>query len=232
MSADHRRISPQRVVDAHEADGIVARWTPRRSRARPRPRSQRPPTRTSSRSSAFAISGRKSELKLALREVRDRETGMALNAARAAIEAAVEQRERELTCGRRRGRRLRRDAPRRGAAARPAAPDHAGPANGRGRLPRARLRGARRPRGRDVEYNFDKLAFPEWHPARSQRDTFFFDGDRLLRTETSPSQIRTMEEREPPIYMVSLGRVYRRDTIDATHFPIFHQFEGLAVDRA
>ena len=82
-----------------------------------------------------------------------------------------------------------------------------------------------------VEFNFDKLAFPEWHPARSERDTFFFDGTRLLRTETSPSQIHIMEEREPPIYMVSLGRVYRRDTIDATHFTIFHQFEGLAVDR-
>jgi phenylalanyl-tRNA synthetase alpha chain len=82
-----------------------------------------------------------------------------------------------------------------------------------------------------VEFNFDKLAFPEWHPARSERDTFFFDGTRLLRTETSPSQIHIMEEREPPIYMVSLGRVYRRDTLDATHTPIFHQVEGLAVDR-
>ena len=82
-----------------------------------------------------------------------------------------------------------------------------------------------------VEFNFDKLAFPEWHPTRSTRDTFFFDGERLLRTETSPSQIHMMQEREPPIYMVSIGRVYRRDTIDATHFTIFHQFEGLAVDR-
>ena len=53
----------------------------------------------------------------------------------------------------------------------------------------------------------------------------------MLRTETSPAQIHKMEERRPPIYMISIGRVYRRDTIDATHFPIFHQFEGLAIDK-
>ena len=82
-----------------------------------------------------------------------------------------------------------------------------------------------------VEYNFDKLAFDPWHPARSPRATFFFDDERLLRTETSPCQIHALEEREPPIYMVSIGRCYRRDAIDATHYPIFHQFEGLAVDR-
>jgi phenylalanyl-tRNA synthetase alpha chain len=175
--------------------------------------------------------GRKSPLKLALREVRDRETGMALNAARAGIEAALERRERELTA------------------------DVVEDVDFDVTLP-----GEERPLGqlhlitqvrrtvedaflglgyevRDdrevetVEFNFDKLAFPAWHPARSERDTFFFDGTRLLRTETSPSQIHIMEEREPPIYMVSLGRVYRRDTIDATHFTIFHQFEGLAVDH-
>jgi phenylalanyl-tRNA synthetase alpha chain len=82
-----------------------------------------------------------------------------------------------------------------------------------------------------VEYNFDKLAFPPAHPTRSPRDTFFLDSDRLLRTETSPSQIHVMEAKRPPIYMVSLGRVYRRDEVTATRFPIFHQFEGLAVDR-
>ena len=82
-----------------------------------------------------------------------------------------------------------------------------------------------------AEYNFDKLAFDPWHPARSHRATFFFDDERLLRTETSPSQVHALEEREPPIYMVSIGRCYRRDAIDATHYPIFHQFEGLAVDR-
>ena len=82
-----------------------------------------------------------------------------------------------------------------------------------------------------VEYNFDKLAFLPTHSARSPRDTFFFDGDHVLRTETSPSQIHIMEEKPPPIYMVSIGRVYRRDAITATRYPIFHQFEGLAVDR-
>ena len=82
-----------------------------------------------------------------------------------------------------------------------------------------------------VEYNFDKLAFGPTHSARSPRDTFFFDDDHVLRTETSPSQIHEMEEKEPPIYMVSIGRVYRRDAITATRYPIFHQFEGLAVDR-
>src|SRR5204863_153697 len=68
-------------------------------------------------------------------------------------------------------------------------------------------------------------------PARSPRDTFFFDESRVLRTETSPSQIYALEEHEPPIYMVSIGRVYRRDAITATRYPIFHQFEGLAVDE-
>ncbi|MGH2977236.1 MAG: phenylalanine--tRNA ligase subunit alpha [Gaiellaceae bacterium] len=87
--------------------------------------------------------------------------------------------------------------------------------------------------GREVEttrYNFDALNFPEWHPARSPRASLFLDEQTVLRTETSPAQIHKMEERRPPIYMVSIGRVYRRDTIDATHFPIFHQFEGLAID--
>jgi phenylalanyl-tRNA synthetase alpha chain len=88
--------------------------------------------------------------------------------------------------------------------------------------------------GREVEtahYNFDGLNFPLWHPARSQHNSLFFGDDVLLRTETSPSQIRVMETRKPPVHMISHGRVYRRDTIDATHYPIFHQVEGLAVDR-
>jgi len=75
-------------------------------------------------------------------------------------------------------------------------------------------------------------AFAAAHPSRSHRDTFFLDPERLLRTETSPSQIHVMEAKQPPIYMVSIGRVYRRDEITATRFPIFHQFEGLAVDRS
>ncbi|MER3487788.1 MAG: phenylalanine--tRNA ligase subunit alpha, partial [Chloroflexota bacterium] len=88
--------------------------------------------------------------------------------------------------------------------------------------------------GREVEttrYNFDGLNMPPWHPARSPHNSLFLDAHTLLRTETSPSQIRVMEARKPPVYMISHGRVYRRDTIDATHYPIFHQVEGLAVDR-
>jgi phenylalanyl-tRNA synthetase alpha chain len=82
-----------------------------------------------------------------------------------------------------------------------------------------------------VEYNFDKLAFPPTHSSRSPRDTFFLDDDVVLRTETSPSQIHHLESHDPPVYMVSIGRVYRRDAITPTRFPMFHQFEGLAVDR-
>jgi phenylalanyl-tRNA synthetase alpha chain len=88
--------------------------------------------------------------------------------------------------------------------------------------------------GREVEttrYNFDALAFPAGHPSRSRLASVFLDDDTVLRTETSPSQIRAMEAQQPPIYIVSLGRVYRRDTPDATHTPIFHQVEGLAVDE-
>jgi phenylalanyl-tRNA synthetase alpha chain len=88
--------------------------------------------------------------------------------------------------------------------------------------------------GREVEtvwHNFDALNQPEAHPSRDPRDTFYFDKQTLLRTHTSPSQIRAMQAQEPPIYLVSLGRTYRRDPLDATHTPVFHQVEGLAVDR-
>ena len=88
--------------------------------------------------------------------------------------------------------------------------------------------------GREVEttrYNFDGLNFPAGHPARSPLATLFVDAETVLRTETSPSQVRTMESQQPPVYMVSLGRTYRRDTPDATHSPIFHQVEGLVVDE-
>jgi phenylalanyl-tRNA synthetase alpha chain len=179
--------------------------------------------------------GRSSALKLALREVRDRESGMALNAAREAIETAVAGREATLDRAEL-DRTLTEDVV-----------DVTLPGE---RLPLGHLHPITQVRRivedsflglgyevRDdqevetVEYNFDKLAFAPTHPSRSPRDTFFFDGNRVLRTETSPSQIRIMEEKEPPIYMVSIGRVYRRDAITATRYPIFHQFEGLAVDR-
>jgi phenylalanyl-tRNA synthetase alpha chain len=81
-------------------------------------------------------------------------------------------------------------------------------------------------------YNFTSLNTPEGHPARSSHDTFFIEGhdDVLLRTHTSPVQIRVMEKQTPPIFVIAPGRVYRRDS-DATHTPMFHQVEGLAVDE-
>jgi phenylalanyl-tRNA synthetase alpha chain len=82
-------------------------------------------------------------------------------------------------------------------------------------------------------YNFDALNFPPDHPARLTQDTLYPDvpGDLLLRTHTSPVQIRTLEAQEPPIYVVIPGRCYRRDTPDATHLPVFQQVEILAVDE-
>lgn len=82
-------------------------------------------------------------------------------------------------------------------------------------------------------HNFTALNTPEGHPARSLTDTLFVDGhpDRLLRTQTSPVQIRVLERREPPVYAIAPGAVYRRDDVDATHTPMFHQVEGLAVDE-
>ncbi len=179
--------------------------------------------------------GRKSELKLALREVRDRETGMTLTAVRERIESAVDDREAELA---------RAELDRRLLEERV---DVTLPVGGyeRGHLHLiTQIRrevedvflglGYRVVDGREVEstrYNFDGLNFPPGHPARSPLATFFLDDETVLRTETSPSQIRTMEAQQPPIYIVSLGRCYRRDTPDATHTPVFHQVEGLAVDE-
>jgi phenylalanyl-tRNA synthetase alpha chain len=92
--------------------------------------------------------------------------------------------------------------------------------------------------GPEVEtdwYNFEALNIPEAHPARSMWDTLWVDqgepGTMLLRTHTSNVQIHVMQAQEPPIYLVAPGRVYRRDTTDATHLPVFHQIEGLVVDR-
>ena len=179
--------------------------------------------------------GRKSALKQALREVRERETGIALNAVRERLEAAIDAREAELARGeldaRLTGERV----------------DVTLSAGGyrRGRLHLiTQIRrevedvflglGYRVVDGREVEttrYNFDGLNFPPGHPARSPLATLFLDDETVLRTETSPSQIRTMEVQQPPVYVVSLGRTYRRDTPDATHSPVFHQVEGLAVDE-
>ena len=83
------------------------------------------------------------------------------------------------------------------------------------------------------DYNFTKLNTPEGHPARDHSDTFYLteDDSVLLRTQTSPMQIRVMETRKPPIRIFAPGRVYRKDEVDATHSPMFHQMEGLVVDK-
>lgn len=80
-------------------------------------------------------------------------------------------------------------------------------------------------------YNFDALNIPKDHPARDTQDTFYINDDLVLRTATSPVQIRIMENKKPPIKIISPGKVYRSDEVDATHSPIFHQIEGLVVDK-
>jgi phenylalanyl-tRNA synthetase alpha chain len=182
-----------------------------------------------------AYLGRKSELKLALRDVRDRESGMALNAVREAIEAAVAAKQEALE----RAELEERLATERVDVTLPGTPH-----------PRGHLHLVTQIRrevediflgmgyevvdGREVEttrYLFDALNMAPNHVTRSPLHSLYVSESTLLRTETSPSQIHTMEARKPPIFMVSLGRTYRRDTPDTTHSPFFHQVEGLAVDR-
>ncbi len=176
--------------------------------------------------------GRKSELKLALRDVRDRETGMALNAARKAIEEALEEREAALAAA------VPEDQEPFDVTL-PGEPIRRGSLHLLTQL-RRRVEdvflgmGYEVYDGREVEtvwHNYDALNQPEAHPSRDPRDTFYFDEQTLLRTHTSPSQIRAMMAQEPPVYLISPGRTYRRDALDATHTPVFHQIEGLAVDR-
>jgi len=178
--------------------------------------------------------GRQAALPQALRQVRDRDTGRTLNALRARVEQAVAERQEELEAAELQ-RKLREEVV-----------DVTLPGE---YVPRGHLHlitqirrevediflglGYELVDGREVEtvrYNFDALNMPWWHPARSPQNSIFLNGDTVLRTETSPSQIHRMEAGAPPVYMISTGRVYRRDTPDATHVPIFHQVEGLAVD--
>jgi phenylalanyl-tRNA synthetase alpha chain len=177
--------------------------------------------------------GRKSDLKLALREVRDRETGMALNAVRERIEEALEARQAML------------DRERRLAATESIDVTLPGDRPPLGHLhPLTQIireaediflgLGYEIVDSREVEtvwHNFDALNQPLTHPSRSARDTFYVDDDTLLRTHTSTGQIRVMESREPPIYIACPGRVYRRDTPSPKSAPNFHQIEALAVDR-
>ena len=177
--------------------------------------------------------GRKSDLKQALRAVRDRETGMALNAAREKLEAALAACAAELE---------RAELAQRDEALDVTLP---GTRLRRGHLhPLTQIRrevediflglGYEIVDTREVEtvwHNFDALNQPLTHPSRSHLDTFYIDDDTLLRAHTSTGQIRVMETREPPIYIASLGRCYRRDTPSPRSTPTFHQVEALAVDR-
>ena len=179
--------------------------------------------------------GRKSELAQALRGVRDRETGMLLNGIRERLEAAVAERE-QLLEDEELDRRLRDEVVDVTLPGEQLPVGHLHPITQVRRIVEDSFLGLGYeirddPEVETVEYNFDKLAFAPTHSSRSPRDTFYFDETHLLRTETSQSQIHILEEKEPPIYMVSIGRVYRRDAITATRYPIFHQFEGLAVDE-
>jgi phenylalanyl-tRNA synthetase alpha chain len=179
--------------------------------------------------------GRKSELKQALRGVRDRETGMTLNALRERLEEAIAARRHELEQA-----ELEQAFAQDGHdVTLPGEP-----------IPRGRLHLLTQVR-REIEdiflglgyevwdgdevtpvwHSFDALTTDPGHPSRSPKDTFYLDDDTVLRPHTSSDQIRAMESRQPPLYLISPGRCYRRDTPDATHSPTFLQFECLAVDR-
>src|SRR5256714_11108981 len=155
--------------------------------------------------------GRRADLPQALRQVRDAETGRTLNALRATLEEAESKAERRLADA-----HLREQLD--DETFDPTLPGEAPPVGTLHPITQVRrivedaflglgyeIRDDREVE--TVEYNFDKLAFAPTHPSRSPRDTFFLDADRVLRTETSPSQIHVLEEHEPPIYMVSIGRV-------------------------
>jgi len=179
--------------------------------------------------------GRKSALKLALRDVRERETGMKLNAVRDRLEAALRARQDELE----------RAELERVYAESDVDVTLPGEPVARGRL--HLLTQIRREiediflgmgyeiyEGNEVVdawSNFDALTSDRGHPSRSPNDTFYLSDDVLLRTHTSPDQIRLMESCTPPIYAIMPGRVYRRDTPDATHSPTFLQVEALVVDH-
>jgi phenylalanyl-tRNA synthetase alpha chain len=177
--------------------------------------------------------GRRSELRQALRNVRDRERGQTLNAVRERLEELVAERETELE--------------RAAVAALDETLDVTLPGE---RPPRGHLHpltqiirevedimlglGYEIVDSREVEtvwHNFDALNQPLTHPSRSHTDTFYIDDETLLRAHTSTGQIRVMEERQPPLYIATLGRVYRRDTPSPRSTPNFNQVEALAVDR-
>jgi phenylalanyl-tRNA synthetase alpha chain len=165
-----------------------------------------------------------------------KDIGLALNDARERIESAIAARESELASAERAAAlaadRVDVTLPGRGVR-----PGHPHPIS----LVIDRVTdlfvgmGYRVAEGPEVEtdwYNFEALNIPAHHPARSTQDSMFVaDTDLLLRTQTSPVQIRAMQAQDPPIYVIAPGRVYRRDPFDASHSPMFYQIEGLAIDR-
>src|SRR5436190_13726636 len=177
--------------------------------------------------------GRKSELKVGLRNVRDRETGMALNAVRERLEEALAAREAELE------RATLAQLDQQLDLTLPGVPLRRGHLHPLTQIIREVEDiflglGYEIVDSREVEtvwHNFDALNQPLTHPSRSHRDTFYIDAETLLRTHTSTGQIRVMEERQPPIYIATLGRVYRRDTPSPRSTPNFHQVEALVVDH-
>jgi phenylalanyl-tRNA synthetase alpha chain len=180
--------------------------------------------------------GRKSELKQALREVRDADSGRVLNTLREGLEQAVAERESALSASELEQRLGEEQAD-------VTLPGEATPRGHLHLISQIRREvedvfvglGYQVVDGDEVEdtwHLFDALNMPSGHVTRSPLHTLFLNGDVVLRTETSPSQIRVMEAQEPPVYIISLGRTYRRDTVDATHSPMFHQVEGLAVDES
>jgi phenylalanyl-tRNA synthetase alpha chain len=189
----------------------------------------------------IALLGRKAPLVLALRELGSLPPeergprGKVLNQARQALETALEQREQALAAGEL-DERLRRDRidvtlpghrVERGFA-------HLIEATGREILDVLVGLGYRIADGPEVETtyrNFDALNHSATHPSRQVTDTYYIDAATVLRTHTSPMQVRTMQTQPPPVYMATMGRCYRRDTPDATHTAMFTQIEGLAVDE-
>jgi len=171
-----------------------------------------------------------------LSEGERREIGRLLNEAREQIESALAAREAELAADEQ-AAMLARDRVDVTAPGRKREPGHPHPLT----LMTDRIvdifiaMGFRVAEGPEVEtdwYNFQALNIPPDHPARSMQDTMYVDGtDLVMRTHTSPVQVRAMQAQDPPIYVVVPGSVYRRDPFDATHSPVFQQIEGLAVDR-
>ena len=160
-----------------------------------------------------------------------RETGTAFNTGRAAIEEALSAAKSQLTAAADRGEEVDVTlAGRRGRLG------HKHPIS---QLADECVRIFRRmgftpmegPEIEDIYHNFDALNTPADHPSRDPQDTFYFPDGRILRSQTSPVQIRVMETHQPPIRIVAPGRVFRRDTPDATHGMNFHQIEGLSIDK-